>query len=180
MTTNAISQVVVTVHGSLEALRLANTPGGLRHPLAIATDAVGVVVGGLTTTVESAIAVVLGLDVLALRLIVAALALVVGEDGNVLPWGRVPVGVVVTFLAALKAVDCATTVLAGGLSTSPVVHVPISHVEALVARTGSTCLAVAGGLVHAEGVGAIIVLLVGVAAVDGAGGSPISDDLIEV
>jgi hypothetical protein len=145
VTIKAVSEMVVTTPWSLLALRLADSPRGLGNPIAIGAGTVGLIVG-LQLSIRGSIAEVLGLDVLALLLVVVAVVLVVGEDNDVLPWGGVPVGVVVTFLCALEPEAVSVGVLAsvhgrgtGLLSSNP---------EALVAVTSGAHEVVLIGFVH--------------------------------
>lgn len=147
--TNSITKMVITVAGSLLALRCINAPRILLDPLAIVSGALLLVVGGLAvSSVGDVGTVVLGLDVLALGFVIAASALVVGPDSNVLPHGRVPVGVVITLLSALKSILCSSSVLAGGHSTIAITWGFSGDPETLVALTLNAGLVVAVGLVH--------------------------------
>lgn len=183
MTINTVSKMVVTIPGCFFAVGLSDSPCGCSKPLTSGPGAVVVVVGSLLLSGGS-IAVVLCLDVLALGLIPSALVLVIGEDGNVLPWGGVPVGEVVMLLSALKSITCSSGVLAGGHSTSALIDGLISKEKTLVTSTSSAGGVVRVGLVHAvvePAVSILPVVVVGIIGVSGGADSvssgSVSDDL---
>lgn len=89
-----VTQMVVSVPLGGNALRSSNTPSRVFVPSTASSQAVNLVV------VVGDRAQVAGLDVLRLSLVETATSNVGSDDGNILPWGRVPVRIVVTLLRA--------------------------------------------------------------------------------
>lgn len=185
VTSHSVSEVIVTAPLGLLTIGLVKSPGGVLEPLAVGEDAVTVVVG--LQCIGSSVAIVLALDVLALLLEEVTVVLVINEDGNVLPHGGMPVGIVVAFLTALEAVALAVVVLASGHGPLAIIDLLLTNEEALVTVTVTALPVDPVGLLHAELVlglvGGNVVVVVGFvgwvgASGDGVGGQAITDDLV--
>jgi hypothetical protein len=142
-----VTQMVVSVPLGGDAVGSSNAPSGVLVPSAASSQTVdGVVVVGDRAQVA-------GLDVLRLGLVEVAASNVRGDDGNVLPWGRVPVGVVVTLFRALVARSRAVVVLTrvGGRTVGVQVTTAdaISSEETVVAATSRAVHVELVALVHA-------------------------------
>jgi hypothetical protein len=98
-------------------------------------------------------AISLGDDVLRLLLVELAEGLVGSQDGNISPWRRMPVGIIVTFFGAFVAVSVSVVVLAGeDGSTSSGVQIAflfsVGNEETHVSLSVLAVLVVFVGLVH--------------------------------
>jgi len=74
----------------------------------------------------------------------------VSQDGNILPWGRSPVWVVISLLRALVPVSVSIVVLASirGLISDVSLLLSVCNEETLVSRSGVACSPVRSWLVH--------------------------------
>jgi hypothetical protein len=143
--------------------------------------AVDLVVGFSLVSISSS-AISLGFNVLGFGLVEVAVILRVSEDDNVLPWGWVPIGVVISFLGTFISVSVSIVVLSGvdgsGSSCSQTSFIfSVSNKETHVSVSGLAVLVVLVRLVHSEGkfsVGFFLERSIGVIG-DGVGGRTISD-----
>jgi len=86
--------MVFTGKWSLDAVWSSNTPRWDFDPFTTVGVALGFVVPLSIVSSLWILAVVSGLDVLGIGLVEVTIVHVVGQDGNVLPWGWVPVWIV--------------------------------------------------------------------------------------
>lgn len=156
----SVAQVVVSVPFGGDAVRSSNTPSRVLVPSTTSGSAVNRVV-----PVRDG-AQVAGLNVLRLGLVEVATSNVGSDDGNILPWGRVPVRIVVTLLRAFVARTSTVVVLTSVGSRT--VGVQVTTADAISGE--ETVVAVTSRAVHVEVVRlvhTVLVLSVGVLIVAG-------------
>lgn len=150
-----VSELVVSSPWCLNTVWGGDLPCGLLNPGVSGREASWLVVGGsldlsvLGDTSEPA------LNVLGLFLVVRAPALIVSQDGNVLPWGSNPVRVVIPLFWALVTSSSSVVVLSSndGVVSVKVSNVRISSVsnpESLVSLTSLASGVKVSWFVHSE------------------------------
>lgn len=153
-----VTQMVVSVPFSGDAVRSSNTPSRVFVPSTTSSQTVNLVVPVGNR------AQVTRLNVLRLSLVVVATSNVGSDDGNVLPWGRVPVRIVVTLLGAFVARTSTVVVLTSVGSRTVGVQVTtadaISGEETVVAVTSRAVDVELVALVHTVQVLSVGVLVI--------------------
>lgn len=153
-----VTQMVVSVPLSGDAVRSSNTPSRVLVPSTTSSQAVDLVVPVRDR------AQVTGLNVLRLGLVVVATSNVGSDDGNILPWGRVPVRIVVTLLRAFVTRTSTVAVLTSVGSRTVGVQVTtadaISSEETVVAATSRAVHVELVCLVHTVQVLSVGVLVI--------------------
>lgn len=153
-----VTQMVVSVPLSGDAVRSSNTPSRVLVPSTTSSQAVDLVVPVRDR------AQVTGLNVLRLSLVVVATSNVGSDDGNILPWGRVPVRIVVTLLRAFVTRTSTVAVLTSVGSRTVGVQVTtadaISSEETVVAATSRAVHVELVSLVHTVQVLSVGVLVI--------------------
>jgi len=144
-----IAEMVVTSFLALEAVGRGDTPSRLAQPLSSTLSARELVVESRNVTE------VLCLDVLALSLVKVASLSSVGKDGNILPWSRMPVGVVIALLRALETATTASWILAG-VSSSISAGLLVSEEESLISLSPFAVLVVLVAFVHSVNEGGLV------------------------
>jgi hypothetical protein len=138
----------------LHALGGRDLPWVLTYPLLGILSALTLIVVGLVGNHSSSIglllAIALLLYILALLLEQLAVITVISVHSNVLPWGGVPVGVVVTLLRALESVTVSIVVLTSvDCSVSNIsLSNTVGNEQSQVAVTGLACAVERVRLVH--------------------------------
>jgi len=149
---DAVTQVVVSGPDGGNAGGSGNSPGRNFDPLVGGGKTGGLVVfRGLNVVLGGVGAVESGLDVLRFLLVEVAPCGVHGQDSNVSPGGRGPVGIIVSLFGALISVSVSVVVLSGvnsGISVQVSNLLSIGNKETLVSLSGVASVVVVSVLVH--------------------------------
>jgi hypothetical protein len=145
---SSVSEMVVSGEGGSNAVGSSNSVGGNFGPFEGLLKALSLVVGGgLDTSIVDADGS--GFDVLRFGLVELAPFLIVSHDGNIPPWGRSPVGVVISLFGAFISVSVSIVVLSGG-DGGIVVQISIIDPQSLVSVSGLASNVELSGLVHSK------------------------------
>jgi len=146
----SVSKVVVSGPYGHEALRRSNSEGRNLGPDVSSSTACSLVVlcslnSSFVSTKPSS------LDVLGVAGIEGAPGLVRSQDGNISPWGRSPIWIVISLFGAFISVSVSVVVLSsvdGGVSVESSNTLSVSNKETLVSFSGVAGVKVDSVLVH--------------------------------